>query len=80
MNELPAISVEGLRVRYGSRDILKNICLEIRRGEILVIMGGSGSGKSTFLRHLLGLEQPLTGNIHLLGQDITKLDGRQMHS
>ncbi|MEN8176848.1 MAG: ATP-binding cassette domain-containing protein, partial [Pseudomonadota bacterium] len=33
-----------------------------------------------FLRHLLGLEQPLTGNIHLLGQDITKLDGRQMHS
>lgn len=79
MSETPAISVQGLRVRYGDRDILRGIDLDIRTGEILVIMGGSGSGKSTFLRHLLGLERPLSGSIHLLGQDITRLSGPEMH-
>lgn len=79
MEESHAISVRGLRVRYGDRDILTGIDLDIRYGEILVIMGGSGSGKSTFLRHLLGLEKPVAGSIHLLGQDITRLKGTEMH-
>ncbi len=75
----PVIEVKDLYVRYGSRDILKKISLSIKQGEILVIMGGSGSGKSTFLRHLLGLEKPLSGCVCLLGQDTNQLGLKAMH-
>ncbi|MEJ1295954.1 MAG: ABC transporter ATP-binding protein [Candidatus Sedimenticola sp. (ex Thyasira tokunagai)] len=74
-----AIEVSQLHVRYGDRDILQNIDLSIRQGEIMVIMGGSGSGKSTFLRQLLALERPMGGTIQLLGRDITHLNGREMY-
>ena len=74
-----AIEVKDLYVRYGTRDILKKISIDIKQGEILVIMGGSGSGKSTFLRHLLGLEIPLGGTVRLLGKDTNKLGLREMH-
>ncbi|MBS1197407.1 MAG: ABC-type transporter, ATPase component [Proteobacteria bacterium] len=72
------IEVENLVVRYGEREILHNINFDVAAGEIMVIMGGSGSGKSTLLRHLLGLNRPASGSIRLLGQDITKLNARQM--
>ncbi|HEY5790681.1 MAG TPA: ABC transporter ATP-binding protein, partial [Gammaproteobacteria bacterium] len=72
------IEVESLVTHYGTRMILKGIDMNVRRGEVMVIMGGSGSGKSTLLRHLLGLEQATSGRISLLGQDITRLDGRGM--
>lgn len=70
-----AVEVRGLRVRYGQTDVLKGIDLDIREREIHVIMGGSGSGKSVFLRHLLALERPSAGTIRLFGQDITRLRG-----
>lgn len=72
------IEVENLVVRYGAREILHNINFEVAAGEIMVIMGGSGSGKSTLLRHLLGLNRPASGSIRLLGQDITRLNTREM--
>jgi phospholipid/cholesterol/gamma-HCH transport system ATP-binding protein len=74
----PAVSVRGLRVRYGNVDVLKGIELDVRQGEIHVIMGGSGSGKSVFLRHLLALERPAVGCIRLFGQDIARLRGRAL--
>ena len=70
-----AVQVRGLRVRYGGAEVLKGIDLDIRQHEIHVIMGGSGSGKSVFLRHLLALERPAAGCIRLFGQDITRLRG-----
>ena len=73
-----AIKVENLISHYGSREILKNISLEVPAGEILVIMGGSGSGKSTFLRSLLGLKQATSGSVNLLGRDIMKLNDDEM--
>jgi phospholipid/cholesterol/gamma-HCH transport system ATP-binding protein len=76
----PAIRVKDLHVRYGDRDILKGVRLSVSQGEILVIMGGSGSGKSTFLRQLLGLERPYGGTIELLGRDITRLSGPEMYA
>ncbi|MES9901240.1 MAG: ABC transporter ATP-binding protein [Sedimenticola sp.] len=79
MKQNHAIEVNQLHVRYGDRDILQGIDLNVRRGEIMVIMGGSGSGKSTFLRHLLALESPLGGTVRLLGKDITQLSGKEMH-
>ena len=52
------ISVENLRVSYGEREVLHGISFDVRRGEIMVILGGSGSGKSTLLRTLVGFEKP----------------------
>jgi phospholipid/cholesterol/gamma-HCH transport system ATP-binding protein len=67
------IEVHDLITHYGDRQILNGITLDIRRGEIMVIMGGSGSGKSTLLRHLLGLEQPTSGDVRILGSDLAAL-------
>ena len=48
--------------------------MEIQAGEIVVIMGGSGSGKSTFLRHLIGLKEPMQGDVELFGQSLYHVD------
>ncbi len=73
------IEVQDLVTHYGPQRILNNINLSIRRGEIMVIMGGSGSGKSTLLWHLLGLKRPTSGHIHLLGQNLGTLKPMAMH-
>ncbi len=66
----PVLSVRNLRAGYGSREILKNVSVEVAPGEIRVVLGGSGSGKSTFLRNALGLEKPWSGEIRVLGEDL----------
>ncbi|MGH0036791.1 MAG: ABC transporter ATP-binding protein [Myxococcota bacterium] len=68
------VEVDRLVVRYGDREILHGVSLDVRRGEVMVIMGGSGSGKSTLLRHLLHLERPSAGAIRLLGRNICAMD------
>lgn len=65
-----SIEVRHLQTYYGSRHILKDVSLDVRVGEIFVIMGGSGSGKTTLLNHLLGLLRPSSGSVRLLGHDI----------
>ncbi len=65
------ISVKNLSKNFGSLQVLKNIDLEIQRGEKVVIIGPSGSGKSTLLRCLNMLEVPTGGNIIFDGTDIT---------
>lgn len=74
------IEVSDLCVSYGPREVLHDVHLQVRRGEIMVIMGSSGSGKSTLLRALLGLQSPRRGCIRLLGRDITRLDEHAMHA
>jgi phospholipid/cholesterol/gamma-HCH transport system ATP-binding protein len=78
-NSIPVIAIDQLVTHYGPRMILKGISLSIYPGEIMVIMGGSGSGKSTLLRHLLGLHRPSSGSIHLLGQDISRINSKALH-
>jgi len=73
------IQVENLITHYGSKKILSSVNLNVKKGEIMVIMGGSGSGKSTLLRYLLGLNKPTSGKIKLLGKDITKMSDNQLH-
>jgi phospholipid/cholesterol/gamma-HCH transport system ATP-binding protein len=58
---------------YGPKKVLKGASLSIYRGEVLVILGGSGSGKSVTLRHILGLERPDSGRVFIEGEDITDL-------
>ena len=67
------ISIRDLVTRFGSREILKDINLDIRYGETFVILGGSGSGKSTLLRNIVGLEPPARGQIWIQGRDITRM-------
>jgi phospholipid/cholesterol/gamma-HCH transport system ATP-binding protein len=65
------IRVEELTTYYGARRILDRASLEVKAGETMVILGGSGTGKSTLLRHLIGLESPpASGHIYIKGRDI----------
>jgi len=67
------IEVRDLVTHYGDRMILKGVDVDVRRGEIMVVMGGSGSGKSTFLRHVIGLERATSGSISVLGREISEM-------
>jgi len=69
----PMISLRGLRVSYGGREILHGITFDVQRGETLVILGGSGSGKSTLLRTLVGLEKPTSGEVWIRGKNFTAI-------
>ena len=61
-----------VRKSYGDREILHGIDLVVRKGETLVIMGGSGHGKSTLLRLMIGAERADSGTVRLFGQDMDK--------
>ncbi len=65
------IKAENLQKSFGKLDVLKNIDIEIKRGEVVVVIGPSGSGKSTFLRCLNLLEEPTGGKIYFEDADIT---------
>ncbi len=64
------ISVEHLSARYEDRTILDDVSFEVRRGERFVIVGGSGCGKTTLLRHMIGLQRPAAGRVWLDGDDV----------
>jgi phospholipid/cholesterol/gamma-HCH transport system ATP-binding protein len=72
------VSASDLRVQYGSREVLHGLTFDVLRGETLVVIGGSGSGKSTMLRTLVGLEKPSSGEVRVKGVDITKAGAREM--
>jgi phospholipid/cholesterol/gamma-HCH transport system ATP-binding protein len=76
----PIISASELRVGYAGREVLHGLAFDIRRGETLAIIGGSGSGKSTMLRTLVGLEKPTSGEIRIKGVDIARAGAREMDS
>jgi phospholipid/cholesterol/gamma-HCH transport system ATP-binding protein len=62
-NVKAAITVRNMTMAYGSFILMRNLNFVVRRGDIFIIMGGSGCGKSTVLRHLIGLKEPATGEI-----------------
>src|SRR6476660_6023388 len=64
------VQVRGLRKSYGGHPVLKGINFEVQRGQIFVIMGPSGSGKSVLLKHIIGLEMPDEGEILIEGESI----------
>jgi len=71
------IEIENLSAGYGSLIVLKDINVNIRRGEVTCIIGGSGSGKSTMLRSLIGLVEVKGGSISVLGRDMANLEGEE---
>ena len=73
----PAARVVGVSKYFGKTGVLQNITFDVAEGEALVLLGASGSGKTTILRIIAGLEQPYTGNIFLHGKDVTELPARE---
>ena len=71
--ETPAVGVqiEGLTKNFGKLEVLKDISFSIEPGEIFVLMGPSGSGKSVLLKHIVGLEAPTSGRVLVDGKDAT---------
>ena len=65
----PAIRVRGLRNAFGEQVVHDNLDLDVRRGEIIGVVGGSGTGKSVLMRAILGLRDPQGGSIEVLGVD-----------
>ena len=61
----PLLRADRLRLAYGARDVLRDANLEVRRGEFWFLLGGNGSGKTTFLRSLLGIVPPRGGELRL---------------
>src|SRR5262249_50364716 len=72
-----SIELEGLTRRFGSRAVVDQVSLEIADGELFVLLGASGSGKSTVLRMIAGLSTPDGGAIRLKGRDVTFLPPQQ---
>ena len=64
----PIISVKGLTNAFGDQIIHENLDLEVRRGEILGVVGGSGTGKSVLMRSIIGLQTPEAGDIRVFGE------------
>jgi ABC-type Fe3+/spermidine/putrescine transport system ATPase subunit len=77
-NTVPvATSVVGISKRFGKTSVLENINFDVAEGEALVLLGASGSGKTTILRIIAGLDQPYTGKVMLHGKDVTELPARE---
>lgn len=70
----PIIRVESLVAGYGGPPLLDGVSFEVRTGEIFAVLGGSGDGKSTLLRHLIGLQAPLAGRILIEDEDLAGAD------
>src|SRR5690606_36615724 len=69
----PLVQVRGLVNQFGRQVVHRDLDLDIYRGEILGVVGGSGSAKSVLLRSIVGLRRPTAGAVHVFGQDLTAL-------
>ncbi len=71
---IPVIRVRDLGNRFGRQVVHEHLDLDLNRGEILAVVGGSGSGKSVLLRSIVGLRRPDEGSVQVLGQNLAGLD------
>lgn len=78
VNDNPVLKCTGLGFRVRDADLLRDVDLDIQRGETLGVVGPNGSGKSTLLKLLAGLRAPTTGAVHLNGQPIASLTRRSI--
>jgi branched-chain amino acid transport system ATP-binding protein len=69
----PLLELEGINTYYGPIHILQNSNLVVREGELVCLLGGNASGKSTTLKTILGLVRPRTGAVRLAGEDVTRM-------
>ena len=74
------IEVKGLYTRFGAHVVHENINLSVHRGEVLALVGSSGSGKTALLRQMLGLETPVQGTVQIFGQPIYNIDRNKLQN
>ncbi len=72
--DAPVVEVAGLECRYGDTVVLSGITFAVRERELFFVIGGSGCGKTTLLRHLIGLQRPAGGTVSYFGQNFTDAD------
>jgi len=72
----PIVRVRDVSIVYDGNTILRDVGFEVERGEVFVILGGSGCGKSSLLRQMIGLERPPTGEVLIGGEDIVTAFGK----
>jgi phospholipid/cholesterol/gamma-HCH transport system ATP-binding protein len=75
---VPIVDITGLWTKYGRTVVHQDLNLEIEQGEIMSIVGGSGTGKTTLLRQMLGLERPARGCVRVFGEDISEIGPEQL--
>jgi phospholipid/cholesterol/gamma-HCH transport system ATP-binding protein len=75
----PAIRLSGLETRLGGKAIFRDLDLEVRRGEVMGVVGASGTGKSVLLRTIVGLIRPTAGRIEVLGEEPARLTAAALH-
>lgn len=74
----PIVSVRGLVNRFGEQVVHDGLDLDVRPGEVLGVVGGSGSGKSVLLRTMLGLHRPTAGEVRIEGKDLAKMSQAEL--
>ena len=75
----PFVEFRDVHKSYGTKHVLRGASVKVYRGEVLVILGGSGTGKSVTLRHMLGLEHPDTGTVLVEDENITDLHEEELY-
>jgi len=73
------IELVDVHKAFGPKRVLKGVNLKIRRGESMVIIGGSGSGKSVTIKHMIGLLMPDSGHVYVDGDDVTGMGERELN-
>lgn len=76
----PCLELRSLRAGYGAIEVLHGVDLDVRKGEIVTLLGANGAGKSTLLRTMFGVPGAREGSIHFEGQEITRLPSHQVAS
>jgi phospholipid/cholesterol/gamma-HCH transport system ATP-binding protein len=74
----PFAFFDEVHKRFDTKDVLRGLTVVIRKGELLVILGGSGSGKTVILKHIVGLLKPDKGHVYVDGEEITDLDENRL--
>lgn len=74
------VEVKGLVNRFGRQVVHDGLDMQVRRGEVFGILGGSGAGKSVLLRTILGLRKPQAGTVHVEGVDMAQLSGKALRA
>ena len=78
MNKKVALSIEGLKVRYGSIEAIKGINIDVCEGSVVALLGANGAGKTTTLQTVSGLVPADAGKIKFYDQDITNMDAEKI--
>src|SRR5438128_5621122 len=73
------ISLQNIEKSLGGKPVLRGLSIDIEKGESLVIVGGSGQGKSVTLKHIIGLMQPDSGHVYVMGKDVCCMTARELN-